>query len=165
MFIVFISFLWKLTTTHNKIITLQKRAIRIINKKTYRYHTEPLFKQKKILMVNDLYQQQIWLFMHNFKYAKLPRSFDNYFKLTRSVTNRETRQSNLVYTDRPRTELSARLPNHSFPHIWNNLNIMNTEISNTINRNSFKNQCKSHLFRNYSERMICNNEFCRQCHM
>ena len=47
-----------------KTIQLQKRALRTINKTSYNSHTDPLFKENNILKIQDLYEQQIMLFMH-----------------------------------------------------------------------------------------------------
>ena len=46
---------WGNSVNIKKIITLQKRAIRTINKVWYRSHTEPLFKSNQILKLEDMY--------------------------------------------------------------------------------------------------------------
>ena len=44
-----------------KLEILQKRALRIINIKGYRSHTDPIFKSEKILKVSDVYNLQVSL--------------------------------------------------------------------------------------------------------
>ena len=53
--------------TIKKIITLQNRAIRTINKVWYRSHTEPLFKSNQILKFEDMYTMQISIFVYDLK--------------------------------------------------------------------------------------------------
>ena len=68
---------WGNSMTIKKIITLQKRAIRTINKVWYRSHTEPLFKSIQILTFEDMYTMQISLFVYDLNNDLLPRSFSN----------------------------------------------------------------------------------------
>jgi hypothetical protein len=42
-----------LSSSYKRLILLQKRALRIINKAKYSSHTEPLFKSSEILKIND----------------------------------------------------------------------------------------------------------------
>ena len=68
---------WGNSMTIKKIITLQKRAIRTINKVCYRSHTEPLFKSNQILKFEDMYTMQISLFVYDLNNDLLPKSFRN----------------------------------------------------------------------------------------
>ena len=52
-------------STINKIVTLQKNAIRIINKAGYRDHTTPLFKKLGLLKVEDIQRQEILMLCIN----------------------------------------------------------------------------------------------------
>ena len=61
-----------------KLDILQKRALRIINNKGYRSHTDPIFKSEKILKVSDVYNLQVSLFMYDFHHDLLPKSFNNF---------------------------------------------------------------------------------------
>ena len=63
--------------TIKKIITLQERAIRTINKVWYRSHTEPLLKSNQILKFEDMYTMQISLFVYDLNNDFLPKSFRN----------------------------------------------------------------------------------------
>ena len=45
---------------------IQKRAIRIINNKNYRHHTDPLFKANQISKITDLYKYHVSSFMYDF---------------------------------------------------------------------------------------------------
>ena len=106
--------------TIKKIITLQKRAIRTINKVWYRSHTEPLFNSNQILKFEDMYTMQISLFVYDLNNDLLPKSFRNL--LSQNCLARHgiiTRQNNLIPQSRPRTTFSSKLPKHNFTRIWN----------------------------------------------
>ena len=97
--------------TIKKIITLQKRGIRTINKVWYRSHTEPLFKSNQILKFEDMYTMQISLFVYDLNNDLLPKSFRNL--LSQNCLARHgiiTRQNNLIPQSRPRTTFSSKLP-------------------------------------------------------
>ena len=111
---------WGNSMTIKKIITLQKRAIRTINKVWYRSHTEPLFKSNQILKFEDMYTMQISLFVYDLNNDLLPKSFRNL--LSQNCLARHgiiTRQNNLIPQSRPRTTFSSKLPKHNFTRIWN----------------------------------------------
>ena len=151
---------WGNSPHANKILTLQKKAIRIINRKPFKAHTEPLFKSENILMLQDLYKMQVLIFMYDLQIGKLPRSFSDFAVMNRNYMDRITRQSDLFHTKRPRTTFSKNLPNHSFPRIWNSFH---NDITTTKNRTSFKKECKIKMLNKYKDHIRCNNSFCREC--
>ena len=144
----------------NKLQTLQKRAIRILTKKSFRAHTEPLFKSQNILQLQDLYKAQILIFMYDQINNNLPKSFENFVQLNRNVVHRTTRQSNLYHIPRPRTNFTSKLPNKTFPKIWND-NIKDLPIH--ISRSTARTKLKTNFLSEYSNVITCNNPFCREC--
>jgi len=106
-------YIWGGSNAVQRIIKLQKKSLRIINRKGYNYHTEPLFKKCKILCVTDQYNFNVALFMHQMKINKLPESFRvlQYF----TETGRRNRQINVAKRKRARTQFSSNLPLHKFP--------------------------------------------------
>ena len=105
---------WGNSMTIIKIITLQKRAIRTINKVWYRSHTEPLFISNQIQKFEDmtLYTMQISLFVYDLNNDLLHKSFRNL--LSRNCLARHgiiTRLNNLIPQSRPRITFSSKLPN------------------------------------------------------
>ena len=152
---------WGNSISINKINTLQKRAMRIINKKRYNSHTEPLFKSENILNLTDLYEYHVLLFMYDLKHGKLPMSFNDFVVTNRIYRDRTTRQNDLFHLNCPRTNFSKRLPNHSFPRIWNS---KTKDIIDIDNRLKFKEQCKLFFLQKYSDNVKCNNIFCKDCY-
>ena len=154
---------WGHAPSMNKILVSQKRAIRTIFCKPYRYHTEPLFKANSILNVHDLYRLQVALFVHDLRSAKLPNSFKTFFKISNS-DNVNTRHRNIIYKVAvcPRTKFSSLLPGHMFTSIWNNLD---KNIIIIKSRSSFKKALMKNMLQKYSEYIRCSNKSCKYCYM
>ena len=54
---------------------LQKKSIRLITGSEYLSHSEPLFKELKLLKIEDLYKLKILKFYYNLSYGFLPSYF------------------------------------------------------------------------------------------
>ena len=99
-----------------KTITLQKRAVRTINRAAFNSHTYPLFNRSRILKISDLYQYQVLLFMYDFVHHNLPRSFDDSFHYNYEIQNlHQTRQSGQLYIPRCQSNFAGKLPLFYFP--------------------------------------------------
>ena len=147
--------------TNNKMFKLQKRAIRIINKTTYRAHTDPLFKTCKILKLQDIYALQSILFMQSYETNTLPASFDNMFKHNSDIhPHIHTRQSSNIYINTPKNNFIQNLPNFLIPKMWNKwvgrLNLAKSKYN-------IKSQMKQLLLAQYLENVACSNSYCKQC--
>ena len=68
-----------------RIVLLQKRVMRIINKKEYDAHTSPLFKERMILKLNNIYLFCLGKFMCLASKNSLPPSFKNLFLVNSEV--------------------------------------------------------------------------------
>ena len=107
-------------TSLKKLFLKQKQSIRTITKSTYRANTAPLFKQLKILPLNELIIHSQLKFMHDFTFNKLPFSFQEMW-----ITNRmrnplvHLRNSDNLYIIPHRFESIKRLPLFKLPKIWN----------------------------------------------
>ena len=101
--------------------------------------------------------------MHQLKMGTQPKSFDN-LKLKYFTTPvRCTRQSQTVVANEQlaRTKLSALLPYHKFPQIWNSIENRFREIKST---RKFRLSLGANLIENYAEQVTCNNPRCTQCY-
>ena len=79
-----------------KIIKIQKKALRIISFSEFRAHTSPLFKEHTILKFQDHIVLENCLLIHDFLNNKLPECFDDYFINTENSYNRiSTRNSKI----------------------------------------------------------------------
>ena len=112
------------------IFRLQKKVIRSLHKAHFRSHTHNFFVASNLLKLEDIYKNQVALFMYNYFHGKLPASFLNFFPLHNHQYN--TRGNNQLTHGCPRTTFSSKLPKHNFPKIWRNLdiNLVNLALSN-----------------------------------
>ena len=60
---------------HQRFVKIQKRFIRIISLSTYNAHTEPWFKQLRILKINNLFDLNCLKFVYNYNKGELPSYF------------------------------------------------------------------------------------------
>ena len=60
----------------HKVLTLQKKAIRLISNSSYISHTNPLFIQHKLLKIGDLFKLKLLKLYYKLSYNLLPCYFD-----------------------------------------------------------------------------------------
>ena len=68
-------------------------------------HTDPLFKNLKILNLESIYKLQIGKFMYQYRSGLLPYSFNNMFLVTRQVHSYGTKSSEIFYLPQCRTKI------------------------------------------------------------
>ena len=77
----------------NRIFTLQKKALRIITKRKFNSHTEPLFRELSMLKVEHIFQMQCLKLYYNVINERTPDFFfSNMFKLKSRMHSHEIRQ-------------------------------------------------------------------------
>ena len=81
----------------DKLIKLQKWAIRTISNSHYRCHTQPLFAKHNILKVNDMYSLEVGVFMYKYSTNDLPNIFNDYFTKRSDIHGYQTRHSRFSY--------------------------------------------------------------------
>ena len=78
---------------------LQKKAIRLISFADFRAHTDPLFKELKLLKIMDIVKLNNVIFVHNVLNDKAPKHFHDYFPLNRSQHDHRTvNNPNSIYS-------------------------------------------------------------------
>ena len=89
--------IWGSTYPSNlkRIILLQKRMIRILNKEKFDAHTDPIFSELKILKFDKIYLYQLGKFMYLYHNNLLPSSFNNLFPCMNQIHKYGTRFSYL----------------------------------------------------------------------
>ena len=98
----------------NAIFMIQKRCIRNVAGSQYNAHTDPLFKELKILKFHDLFEFSCNKFMFKFTNNLLPNSFCNMFQ-TLSMENR----TNGYITSLVRKKCLESFPSSFLPKVWN----------------------------------------------
>ena len=152
----------------NEIVLLQKKAIRIICNTKYNSHTEPLFKNQKILPFHNLFSFFKLLFMYDYVNHALPISFNNVWP-----TNEERRRNNAeVVNLRNNAQLHipfvrlasfSNFPLSEFPRHW--CEFASEEIKTAASRSMFKKLLKEHFFNNLNENFVCERLLCPSCHI
>ena len=100
---------------------LQNRAIRIITYADRFENGSLLFRNLKILQLDDLIKLETAKFMNSFDNNALPPHFGNYFGKIKQVHNRSTRSSdkNLLYLARYRSNRLQRSIKFRGVKVWN----------------------------------------------
>jgi Reverse transcriptase (RNA-dependent DNA polymerase) len=108
-------------TSLNKLIIMQKKAIRIISGVNTREHTAPLFLHYHILPFNLIVKYAKLILMHSVKFNLCPKSFFNVFnRVEPGDFVYELRYPNEFDVPRARLELFKRIPLYTLPLEWNN---------------------------------------------
>ena len=81
------------STNLEKILILQKRALRLIHFKPFRFHAVPLFKLSNVLPLNFLYFKTICLIMHDVSNNVTPPNVSKLFTYSSKVHHHNTRFS------------------------------------------------------------------------
>ena len=135
---------WASTYPSNlrRLITLQKRVVRIMSRSAFDAHTDPLFKNLKILNLESIYKLQIGKFMYQYRSGLLPYSFNNMFLVTRQVHSYGTRSSEHFYLPQCRTNIRKFSISFQGPKFFNSLSF---EIRNATSTASFCCKLKAFL--------------------
>ena len=104
----------------NKVLVLQKRAVRVITSSPYCSESSPLFFRLHILKVSDTYKLQVAMLMFKVKYKLLPLSCMHHFKINlQGVYN--IRQYRYFENIAFRTNIRERAIAIYGPRLWNSL--------------------------------------------
>lgn len=129
----------------NSLFRLQKKTVRIIKSSAFRASTDPIFKELKLLKVSQIYIQNILMFVFKFLRGLLPNIFSDFFVRNNDVSDRQTRQKNLLYLPVCRTTLYQKTIKITGVREWN----MKAHL---LNR-----QCSQHTFKKHLKELILEN--------
>jgi hypothetical protein len=126
-----------------KIVKIQKKAIRIMTNSPYNAHTNPLYKKHRILPYDLLIKQAQLTFMHSIEHNLAPRSFSTtWTKNSDREPAINLRNANDFYLPHPRTETFKKSTYYALPSAWNALS---PYIKYQPNKLTFKWALKAHL--------------------
>ena len=135
------------STKTNQILTLQKRAVRLITNSRYLSPSNTLFRQLKTLKIEDIHTFQTAVFMHKYTFNRLPKIFDGFFTPNSSVHSYPTRQSSDYHLENPRIVLAHKSLKHNGPDTWNSLP---ANLKQYTSLNIFKQELKHILISQYT---------------
>ena len=114
----------------------QKRTVRTIKNAGYTDHTDPIFKELKLLKINDIYNFQLGCHMYH------ARARGEYA----TQTNYQTRDSNRALPVRHRTTTTQHAVSYKGPTFWSSLP---PDIRSINNFKRFRKSLKEHLLGKY----------------
>ena len=79
------------------LVKLQKKAVRVISGAGRLDHTDPLFKELRILRVKEVYAYSLQLILYRFYHSLLPGVFSDFFMVNNSVHSYRTRQADQMH--------------------------------------------------------------------
>ena len=129
-----------------RIVILQKRALRIVNNSTYDANTSPIFKELKLLKFHDIHSFQLGFFMFSLKNSTLPSKFNNLFLINSQIHNYNTRNAHSFRLPLCRTNTRQFSIYFQGPKFYNSLN---STITGSSSSASFKRKLKEFLLSTY----------------
>ena len=123
-------------TQLNRLLVLQKRALRLINFSNSQEHAIPFFLQAKSLSLNFFYFECMCIMMHDIFNNRAPKNLNSLFKTSDHVRYYKTRSisNQCFYIDSIRTESSTRSFTFTGAKIWNCLPVS----IKTLSKSKFK---------------------------
>ena len=105
----------------NKILHIQKRAIRIVNHKHFLAHTNMLFFTNNVLKITDLFLYNVGVFMYKLSNNDLPDVFLPMFRRNSEIHTYPTRQRQSFHLPRMRTVFAQKTITYNGARFWNDL--------------------------------------------
>ena len=130
-----------------RLLKLQKKAVRIITHSQYHAHSAPLFYELHILNVNDMGKFYIAVLMFLCHKRLLPSFLLTCFDLNQDVHNYNTRNASNYHLPKIRTTCMKNSFFFQGPVIWNSIP---PEIKSSNTLNLFKTKFKQFLLNNYN---------------
>lgn len=139
-----------------KLVKIQKRAIRCICNLRKFDSTTASFNDLEILKITDIHKYMILIFMFKYHSNLLPKCFDNYFSTIATLHNYTTRQKDNLHAPFYKYNLSKRSFYYYAVNLWNSLGskiISNASSASpaptSMSVSSFKKSLKTHLLNTY----------------
>ncbi len=119
----------------NRIITLQKRAVRILSNADYLAHTSDLFLNHKILKLDQINILQTAVFMFKLHKDEVPTCFNTMFMTNTKTHKYNTPLGNNLRTPKHNTNIVRQTLKFMGTKVWNEIP---TEIRNSHSNSIFK---------------------------
>ena len=141
------------TKTHLKNRKFAEKCLRNVALKSYKSHTEPIYKDLNILKLRDKLEYCRSVFMHQYKNKKLPISFSDIYTDITNTDELQTRHNDYNFLIKPAIKRHLEtFPLRQILHNWNSLDL---ELKATANADEFKTLLKNKLSSHYSYETDC----------
>lgn len=143
--------LWGTThKTHtNKIKVMQKKSIRIISNAKYNDHTDPIFKDLKLLKLDDIMESKIAKYMYALNKQTLPSPLRDIISINSNIHCHNTRNINNFHIEFRRTSCASVSLRHKGPLVWYHIP---KSIQMSYNIKSFAIKLKKRFLQSYNTR-------------
>lgn len=134
----------------NRLLKLQKKAIRTITNSKYNSHTEPLFKRMNLLTINDMLSKKMYKFYFRMKHSRLPFYFPlRSWLIEQSETHAYNTRNSLYLLPRINHSFAEFCVRYQLPYLLNK-NVKDIiEKVHTHSELGFTNYVKVHLVSKY----------------
>ena len=86
------------------LVKMQKRAVRLIKSAQKLEHTDPIFKELKLLKIGEIYVYSLQLTLFKYHHSLLPDIFSDFFVSNDEIHDHDTRQAHLLHVPILRTK-------------------------------------------------------------
>ena len=147
----------------DRLIVLQKKAIRHVSNVKYNSHTNPLFYQLKCLKLRDAYRLNCCKMAYKRKLNTLPLYHASKLQFNHEIRQSSTRQDDLIALIKPSPFLKVNAFNHKVGDAWNNIpNFIKGNLKyKKRSEKYFASKIKNNLLKNYNT--ICSEVNCYIC--
>ena len=142
----------------NYLESMQKKALRHVCKANYNAHTAPLFINMNLLTISDLIQVSRAVFIHRFRYDRLPSIFEIFYKFKTQIGADRCRDDDGKIEIPPFNYPRIMSPKWECAKAWNLLPLYICAIRK---ENEFKKSLKNYLVKKYDP--DCSILNCRIC--
>ena len=153
-YLIYCNLIWGNTykTRIQKLVSIQKKIMRLITFNSYFEHTEPIFRDLEILSIEQIncYLTSIFMFRYNHS-ENLPEIFNNYFTANYEIHDHNTRSASQIHTTFKRTNYAKHTLAHKGTNVWN---VLLNKYKNIKSYTSFKTCIKKYLLSNENEMQI-----------
>jgi hypothetical protein len=130
----------------NTLFIKQKKAVRIITGAKYNEHSNPLFKQLKLLKLHNLHELKVSKYMYCLSKRTLPSPIIQIVTYNSDIHLHDTRNRDNPHINARRTNIAAKSLRHKGPQVWYKLpNLIKTAKSLV----SFTHKFKKSIIDNY----------------
>ena len=146
----------------DKILKLQKKAVRVITKSKYNAHSNPLFNKLKILKIQDLCALHDLKFCHKFVKKRLPYYFlSEMLQRNTHIFNLSERISDTYRLPAVGHEFARNCISYTFPQTFNEMDTSLKTIMFSCSLLGFKNHLKQSFIQSYD--VPCQIQNCPNC--
>ena len=146
-----------------RLTKLQKKAVRIITSSKFNSHTEPIFKNLRLLKLDDIFTVNLLKFYYKLEKKNLPKYFQQSFNVIpqSNIHDHNTRGNSIIASNVTNTESAQKCLRNELPRTISNTDYMILTKIHTHSPNGFSNYIKDFFVKKYS--LVCNIQDCYTC--